>query len=210
MVERETLIDKISKHPKIWLLVALAAAMLLIVSGIIGLLPGDKVNAAETENAPVRSRAEGIAVEMDEGSYFEKRNTFCRYLPTGVEYFYFVYTDDGAGVFVRADKNFGKDLEKQGSLAIKGVTANFSDDEKEFVNDSLAIDESKFIDLIWQKLFLLRILAGALLAVTAVLGVLLVKQVVSAEKKLYGVLNLIFCTLPFVSAGLVIYLVGYI
>ena len=42
---------------------------------------------------------------------FEIRNSFCRFIPTGNEYFFRVCTKDGTWLFVRADKN--ADIEKK-------------------------------------------------------------------------------------------------
>ena len=210
MVEKETLIDKIEKHPRIWLIAALLLSALLIVSGIVGLIPAGKADYFNDDAAAHGFRVKANVVGCDDSFSFEKRNTFCRYIPTGVEYFYYVYTEDGGAFFVRADSDFAKSCAEQGSVSVNGRITGFSKDEKKYVNEELALEGENFVDLVFKRIFVLRIAAGMLLLITAALGAALIKKLIPAEGTAYKTANLVFCAMPLFVAALVIYLVGFV
>lgn len=210
MVEKETLIDKVSKHPKIWAVITLAAALSCIVLGALGLLPIKTVSAEDQPGARGSFvKAEGSVVRCDSES-FEIRNTFCRYLPTGVQYIYLTYTEDDQPIFVRAPKDWADSFDENDTVNIYGAAMGFNESEKAFVGDSYAVDAVGFVDLIYVRLNVMLIIAGVLLLADAALGALMIKEKISPQSKGYGFANVIFCTLPVIFAALVIHIAGFI
>lgn len=211
MVEKETFIDKIAAHPRIWGIIALAAALCCILTGLLGLAPIKTISAEDTASQTVSfAKAEGSLVRCDE-ECFAIRNTFCRYLPTGVQYFYLAYTEDGQPVFVRAGKDWADSFEgESSSVEVFGAVGSFNLREKAYIGDAYALEPEGFVDLIYVRLDLLLIAAGALLLAAFALGALMIKEKIPVQSKGYGFANIVFCTLPVAAAALGIHLVGFV
>lgn len=211
MVEKETLIDKVSKHPRIWSAITVAVAFCCILLGTLWLLPSKTVTAEEiTSSVGVFTKAEGSLVRCDPSS-FEIRNTFCRFFPTGVQYIYLAYTEEGQSVFVRATKDWADSFEEQDdAVKIYGGARAFNNSEKAYIEEEFALSAEGFVDLIYVRLSVMLIISGFLLLVDAGLAALMIKEKIPSQSKGYSLANFIFCTLPIAVIVLWIHLAGFI
>ncbi|EGC04239.1 hypothetical protein [Ruminococcus albus] len=205
-MENKTLTGKIALHPKLWAAAAALAAMACIVSGALGLVIRTEVVIKELADAPHYGHVSCQAVGRDKDADFELRNTFCRFIPTGKEYYCRVQTAEGVSVYLRTDKDFGEKL----PVNAEGRAARFSKREQAQLRENLALDDVYFIDTISDRLYLLRILAGVLLLADVVLGALMIKDKISAESSIYKTANIVFCTLPVAALLLGIHLMGFV
>ena len=210
MIENETLIEKISKHPRIWGFIVFAAAVCCIVLGTLGLMPIKKVSE-ENASAWTESftKAEVSLVRCDEES-FGIRNTFCRYIPTGVQYFYLAYTEDGQHIFVRADKDWADSFSESDVVKIYGAANSFNKREKVYIEDAYALNADGYVDLMYVRLNVLLIAAGVILLAVIGLGALMIKEKIPPKSMGYKFANIVFCVLPVLAAALGIYLVGFV
>ena len=203
-MDNRSLIEKAAAHSRIWCAAAVLAALVCIVSGALGLLIRTEVPIGEIADAPhyghVRFKADG----RDEDADFELRNTFCRYIPTGKEYYYRVQTSDGGRIFVRAAKDFAEDMPEE----IEGRAAAFGGHEKTQLREVLALNDEYFVDALADRLYGLRIAAGALLLAETALGALMIKKKIP-DGGAYKIANIVFSTLPIAVLALGIHLMGY-
>ena len=206
MVEKQTLIEKIADHPVPWALAGLLVTLACIVSGVLGLVLRTPVSADSLEKAPHYGHVTMQVVGQDSSMYFELHNTFCRFLPTGREYFYRVTTKDGAGLFVRAGKN---EIFAEGN-DFDGRVAKFSSEEQKYLRDAFALETDCYIDLISDRLYLMRIAVGLIMLCDMVLAALMIKEKIPAGSRAYDAVNIIFCTLPVGAVVLGIHLMGFI
>ena len=206
MVENGTLIEKIEKHPRVWFAVSAVIALICLLSGLMGLLVKSDIDVKDIEKAPFYGHAEAEVTERDNDEDFEIRNSFCRFIPTGNEYFFRVCTKDGTWLFVRADKN--ADIEKR--TVIGGRVRKFSGDEKKYLLDKYAIDTHNYIDMTWIRISLLQIASGLLMAFEILLGAAMIKDKISAESKMRNAAEIVFCALPFPFAAIWIYLLCHL
>ncbi|MBQ8966990.1 hypothetical protein [Ruminococcus sp.] len=207
MADNENIIDKIARHPRIWAAAALVVSLWCLISGALGLLVRNECSFEDMENAPAYSRVSGNITEVDEESSFEMRNTFCRFLPTGVEYFSIAHTKDGQLIFLRTDKNWYPD--KDGKTKIKGAVKRFGKADKRDITNGLAIEVSVYADLIADRLYVLRIAGGLLIAGEVLLGAWLVKKRSGETVRGYKAATIVFCAIPFAAAALGLHLLGY-
>lgn len=206
MVENGTLIEKIEKHPRIWCAVAAAITLICFAGGLFLLAVRPSVKAEDIEKAPYFGHVSGMISGHDENEDFEKRNSLCRFIPTGNDYFYRVCTEDDAWVFVRADKN----EEFADGRKIEGRVRKFSDDEIKYLADTYAQHDICYVDMTWKRLAVLQIISGLIAAFEMFLGASIVKDKISAESKLRQGAEIVFCTLPFLFAVIMIYLLCHI
>lgn len=210
MVEKETLIDRISAHPRVWGIITLTAAVCCIVFGALGLMPIKTVFAGNTsESGWAFVKAEGVLVRCDEGS-FEIHNTFCRFLPTGVQYIYLAYTEEDNAVFVRADSDWANSFDGGDTVGIYGALRKFNGREQAYIEDIYALQADSFVDLIYVRLDLMLITVGVLLLAETALGALMIKEKIPSQSIGYKFANIVFCTLPVAAAALGIHLVGFV
>ena len=88
MVENGTLIEKIEKHPRIWCTVAAIITLICIAGGVFLFAVRPSFKASDIEKAPYFGHVKGEITEHFADEDFEIRNSFCRYIPTGNDYFY--------------------------------------------------------------------------------------------------------------------------
>lgn len=206
MVENGTLIEKIEKHPRIWLAAAALLAIMCILGGLSGIVIRPGVTVGDMENAPYFGHAEGEVSEHDSAEDIGIRNSFCRFIPTGSEYYYRVCTDDGAWIYVRA----GKNDEFAGGRKIEGRVRKFSDDEREYLRDKFAHSDEYFLDMTWLRTDLLLIASGVLIVLDIVLAALMIKNKIAADNRFRTPTEIVLCAVPFVTAAIWIYLKAYI
>ncbi|MBO4867466.1 MAG: hypothetical protein J5582_13055 [Ruminococcus sp.] len=206
MVENGTLIEKIEKHPRLWCAVAAVITLVCLLSGLMGLLVKSEVDVKDIEKAPFYGHVEFEITNRDTKEDFEIINSFCRYIPTGNDYFYSVCTKDGTWLFVRADKNAALDKK----TVIDGRVRKFGGEEKKYLLDKFALDMDNYIDMTWLRISLLQIASGLLMAFEILLGAAMIKDKRSAESKMRKAAEIVFCALPFPFAAIWIYLLCHI
>lgn len=210
MAEKDTLIGKISAHPRIWGIAALTAAVCCIILGLLGLMPAKTISAEDIAHGHTAfAKAQGSLVRYY-GESFEIRNTFCRFLPTGVQYIYLAYTEEGEPIFLRAGRDWADSFDSGDTVEIYGAVRSFNAEERAYITDAFGEKAAGFADLIYVRLDLLLIAAGALLLAEAGLGALMIKKKIPSQGRGYKFANAVFCTLPAVIVGLGIHLVGFV
>jgi hypothetical protein len=206
MVENGTLIEKIEKHPKIWGAAAAVIALICILSGVFVFLVRPCTDTEDINKAPYFGHAEGEVSSHDSTEDFEVKNSLCRYIPTGNEYFYRIFTDDGSWVYVRA----GKDEKFEKGKNISGRVRKFSGDEMKHISDTYALEDERYIDMTWAGLGVLQIVSGLIVVMDIVLGALMIKDKIAADSRLRRVTEIVFCAMPFPIVVIWIYLMGHI
>ncbi|SFC11041.1 hypothetical protein [Ruminococcus albus] len=206
MVENGTLIEKIEKHPRLWCTAAAVITLVCLLSGLMGFLVKSEADINNIDKAPVYGHAGFEITDHDKEEDFEIINSFCRYIPTGSEYFYRVCTEDGTWLFVRADKD--ADFDKK--TVIDGKVRKFSGEEKKYLLDKYALNMDNYIDMTWLRISLLQIASGLLMAFEILLGAAMIKDKISAESKMRKAAEIVFCALPFPFAAIWIYLLCHI
>lgn len=112
-------------------------------------------------------------------------------IPLGTDYYYEALTGDGDLLIVRAsqnwqEENFNSDCtaKNKGGLEIKGTTKSLSYDEKNAISESMSeyeginmpLGDSQSIDVLYYDVAVKSIIAGGLLIVAGIVGVLVCKN----------------------------------
>ena len=150
MVENGTLIEKIEKHPRIWCTVAAIITLICIAGGVFLFAVRPSFKASKIEKAPYFGHVKCEITEHFADEDFEIRNSFCRYIPTGNDYFYRICTEDGAWIIVRGDKNedlsVGKNIEGRVRKFNKEEIKDEFEGEEEILEDVFADEEGAAAD----------------------------------------------------------------
>ena len=206
MVENGTLIEKIEKHPRIWCTVAAIITLICIAGGVFLFAVRPCFKASKIEKAPYFGHVKCEITEHYADEDFEIRNSFCRYIPTGNDYFYRICTEDGAWIIVRGDKNEDLSVGKK----IEGRVRKFNKEEMKYLADTYAQNDVCYVDLTWKRLAVWQIISGLLMALAIFLGASMIKDKISAESKMRNAAEIVFCALPFPFAAIWIYLLCHL
>ena len=201
MIENETLVDKISHHPRIWAAAGIIASLFFLVFGSLMLFAGEDVPAGDIDKAPYLAFSDITVDTRNDSEMFELKDTFCRYIPLGREYFYSVRTPEGEEIFIRAEKDWEKQVIKGEKLHCQ--VRRFNKLEQQYIAEGLAYDVTVYADADYVRVDALVMLAGVMLLTSTALGAVLVKG--KLHKGAYKTVNLIFCALPIAAVIVSVY-----